>query len=1303
MKGLLLALVCAFLLTPCGASATVTVNLYQGINVITPPVIAQNPDPAVVFAGFAIDNTLMRWDTAMWSWVDYDPGDPGIFGSVREGVAYRLQVAADTTIGFVGSPAASPFQISIPHEGENWIGYPYRDPQPLANLQVRYGSATKTWSDAHLAGWVDVLCYRFDGQWQALVDVGPQEEFPTETDLKVGAAYRVTTLQDNVVLIITDPNPGPNPDLGHPMTSYWQDDFTDNSRDPQWVQWGGQYVGCVSETNAQLEITVPEATGTPPWTSAGYCTRTALRGDCDVQVDFQLLTWIPECQMRACLVLYTADPIASYSAERANVGGGTQVYGANLNNNGYIETSTSDTSGKLRITRTGVWVRSYYWNSATSTWVLIHQANYCDSRPLYAQVFLQGPFGKKLTKVAFDNFKMTGQFDAGPIRTWGDNDYNQCDPLPSPNSHFVAVAGGGDHSLGLRSDGSIAAWGSNSDYQCSPLPSPNSGFVAVAAGGCHSLGLQYDGSVRAWGDNSWGKSTPPGYGGFVAIGAGCEHSLGLQSDGSIVAWGAGQPGQTEPPRFGQCAVPSPNSSFVAIAAGDYHSLGLKANGSIVAWGAGQPGQTGDYHYGQCDVPTPNSGFVAIAAGHSHSLGLKSDGRIVAWGNNVDHQCDAPDHGGFVAIAAGSIHSLGLKSDGSIVAWGHQGDGKCTVPSPNSRFVAISVGSIHSLGLKLTLSPNDDFADAITISGASGQTTGSNVDATKEQGEWNHANGSGSKSVWWRWTAPADGCATVSANDVGGGSSGGGTSIAVYTGTSVNSLTEVVSNPSMHFPTVDFGATAGTTYHIAVDVANYSPGGDIVLNWSLGAPVPNDDFADATVISGASGQTTGSNVDATKEEPDEPDHAGNPGGKSVWWRWTAPASGCVTIDTFGSDFDTLLAVYVNDTPLQEVVSNDGSLNHSPQSCVGFCATGGTTYYIAVDGCVEPGPPSGSIVLNWSLLTAPPNDSFANASVISSFTGGTLTLTANNACATKELDELDHQSNEGGKSLWWNWIPTADTPVTIDTSGSDFDTLLAVYTGNSVDDLDPVADTYELFGRVDLVGFTATAGLTYRIAVDGKNSGSGAASGNIALSMHGPTTDIAATKLLPDQTGVCVGPMVATATLPGTYDFYIESENRTSGIQVYNNPQPDVGDEVLIFGALIRNMYGERYIYAQSVNVLSSGNPLPNPLGMPLRSLGGGDWNYNPTTGAGQKGVTGGVGLNNIGLRVRVWGRLTEYDLDPNHYPAEWCKIDDGLGSTVKVYAPYFYSDGQYVTVTGFSSVEYESGELKRVIRAGQIID
>jgi hypothetical protein len=134
---------------------------------------------------------------------------------------------------------------------------------------------------------------------------------------------------------------------------------------------------------------------------------------------------------------------------------------------------------------------------------------------------------------------------------------------------------------------------------------------------------------------------------------------------------------------------------------------------------------------------------------------------------------------------------------------------------------------------------------------------------------------------------------------------------------------------------------------------------------------NDAFDAAVELTGRSLTVSGSNKDATKE-PDEPQHAGEPGGASVWFRWTAPASGETTIATCGSDFDTLLAVYtgVAVNALAEVGSNDDACEL--QSTVVFAASEGTTYRIAVDGLdAETG------IFDLQLRLAPPNDAFANA--------------------------------------------------------------------------------------------------------------------------------------------------------------------------------------------------------------------------------------------------------------------------------------------------------------------------------------
>ena len=72
------------------------------------------------------------------------------------------------------------------------------------------------------------------------------------------------------------------------------------------------------------------------------------------------------------------------------------------------------------------------------------------------------------------------------------------------------------------------------------------------------------------------------------------------------------------------------------------------------------------------------------------------------------------------------------------------------------------------------------------------------------------------------------------------------------------------------------------------------------------------------------------------------------------------------------------------------------------------------------------------------------------------------------------------------------------MTVSTEGSDFDTLLAVYTGTAVNNLNLVASNDDVNILNDLtsqVTFSAQAGQTYYIAVDGY----GGATGNIELSL------------------------------------------------------------------------------------------------------------------------------------------------------------------------------------------------------------
>ena len=132
------------------------------------------------------------------------------------------------------------------------------------------------------------------------------------------------------------------------------------------------------------------------------------------------------------------------------------------------------------------------------------------------------------------------------------------------------------------------------------------------------------------------------------------------------------------------------------------------------------------------------------------------------------------------------------------------------------------------------------------------------------------------------------------------------------------------------------------------------------------PPPNDAYAQAAVLNGNNGTASGWNLNAT-QETGEPVHAGISGGKSVWWQWTADASGTVTFDTHGSGIDTLLAAYTGSSvsTLAEVASNDNDGSAGNASGLSFAVASGTTYRIAIDGKAGA---SGAVQLAWTLLQA-----------------------------------------------------------------------------------------------------------------------------------------------------------------------------------------------------------------------------------------------------------------------------------------------------------------------------------------------
>ncbi len=209
------------------------------------------------------------------------------------------------------------------------------------------------------------------------------------------------------------------------------------------------------------------------------------------------------------------------------------------------------------------------------------------------------------------------------------------------------------------------------------------------------------------------------------------------------------------------------------------------------------------------------------------------------------------------------------------------------------------------------------------------------------------------------------------------------------------------------------------------------------------------------------------------------HAHTLGNNSIWYAWTAPRDETVVVDTYTSNFDTLLCVYTGSSvsTLTKVVSDDDAWP-SFQSEATFDAVAGTTYMIAVDGYNG----GGHVAFHLRTPDRPANDDFETPLGIAGASGK---VQSSNAGATTQVGEPRHAGVAGGRSVWFSWTAPAGGTATFDTAGTPFDTLLAVYTGTRVSALTQVAANDDHNGTTSLVSFTAVAGRTYLIAVDGYN--------------------------------------------------------------------------------------------------------------------------------------------------------------------------------------------------------------------------
>ena len=310
--------------------------------------------------------------------------------------------------------------------------------------------------------------------------------------------------------------------------------------------------------------------------------------------------------------------------------------------------------------------------------------------------------------------------------------------------------------------------------------------------------------------------------------------------------------------------------------------------------------------------------------------------------------------------------------------------------------------------------NDNFEAPATYTAASFSRSGELGRATAQAGEPAHGGTAARRSVWFAWTPPRSAAASVDACWYSTAR------ITVYTGSALDALATVTPLPRGTCPSGQSGmrvrwqATAGVTYRIVVDSSSTS----ISDYYSLSARMAptNDLLSEAANLSTTEAYlASGTTLDAALEAG-EADHAGAGGQASVWYRWTAPRSGTVRLDTCNTsytNFDTAIALYrLTESTLSPVDANDdtaGCGSSGRGSRIRTRVEAGAAYRIAVTGH---GDAEGSFGL--ALAMGPTNDDFAAArSLGQGTTSGSVTD------AGDEPGEPNHGGAGGDRSVWYRF--------------------------------------------------------------------------------------------------------------------------------------------------------------------------------------------------------------------------------------------------------------------------------------------
>lgn len=406
---------------------------------------------------------------------------------------------------------------------------------------------------------------------------------------------------------------------------------------------------------------------------------------------------------------------------------------------------------------------------------------------------------------------------------------------------------------------------------------------------------------------------------------------------------------------------------------------------------------------------------------------------------------------------------------------------------------------------------DAFAGRQLLPEASGSLAGSNIGATREAGEPEHADKAGGSSVWVSWLAPTNGIATFRT----AGSSFDTLLAAYYIRDSdaptLDNLREAASNdddsgtePASY---IQFAAKAGRRYEIAVDGYRGATGA-VALAWSF--VDINTQPPIVVSVPGDQAVRLGDPVTLTVNFETSPD-------ARLQWRFNG--------DSFGEEGPTLfipslqatnvgrysLRVRIGDdrfetTPVEIQINSEGQTNALARDKILDALDSRLTPddddspEVEIESAAKPFGPT--------LMAAAAAAVLANPGVSRGYNGSQI---FNTIYATPDPNEPQHCGVAGGASYWFAYEAPTNGTLHVDTIGSSFDTLLAAYgvtlPATGYDSLVSLAcdnDSVAPLGA-SRIAIPVVAGGRYLIVVDGVAGAKGLASLNYLLETR-PAPDL-----------------------------------------------------------------------------------------------------------------------------------------------------------------------------------------------------